>query len=133
MELSAGVVTTSFDSSLGFRHGPKFSINPEALVVQFFSSDEYTRLYDLDLYNELRQDGQAMGLVALTEQALDGEQVFELGHTGFNQEWLCFPYIIFAQMLAFEKSLQLGFGPDNPCPSGEVNRVVQGVIIHQYQ
>ncbi|SON51181.1 SIS domain-containing protein [Vibrio tapetis] len=133
LELSAGVVTTSFDSSLGFRHGPKFSINPEALVVQFFSSDEYTRLYDLDLYHELRQDGQAMGLVALTEQALDGEHVFELGHTGLDQEWLCFPYIIFAQMLAFEKSLQLGFGPDNPCPSGEVNRVVQGVTIHQYQ
>ncbi|MDN3679628.1 SIS domain-containing protein [Vibrio tapetis subsp. quintayensis] len=133
LELSAGAVTTCFDSSLGFRHGPKFFINSEALVIQLFSSDDYTRQYDTDLYNELRQDGQAMGLVALTEQPLDGENVLELGHTNLDQEWLCFPYIIFAQMLAFEKSLQLGLGPDNPCPSGEVNRVVQGVTIHQYQ
>jgi tagatose-6-phosphate ketose/aldose isomerase len=34
--------------------------------------------------------------------------------------------------LAFEKSLQLGLGPDNPCPTGEVNRVVQGVTIYPF-
>lgn len=30
------------------------------------------------------------------------------------------------------KSLQLGLTPDNPCPSGEVNRVVQGVTIYPF-
>jgi tagatose-6-phosphate ketose/aldose isomerase len=35
-------------------------------------------------------------------------------------------------MLAFESSLALGLTPDNPCPTGEVNRVVKGVTIYRY-
>ncbi|ASG03044.1 SIS domain-containing protein [Vibrio anguillarum] len=130
LELSAGKVMTTFDSSLGFRHGPKFSINDNALVIQLFSSDEYTRQYDLDLFNEIRRDKQTLAHIAMSESALNEEDVFELGQLGFGDQWLCFPYVLFCQILAFEKSLQLGFGPDNPCPTGEVNRVVQGVTIY---
>lgn len=130
LELSAGKVMTAFDSSLGFRHGPKFTINDKALVIQLLSSDSYTRQYDMDLFNEIRRDKQALSHVAITEIALNEENVFELGQLGLGDQWLCFPYILFCQMLAFEKSLQLGFGPDNPCPTGEVNRVVQGVTIY---
>lgn len=133
LELSAGKVMTSFDSSLGFRHGPKFSINDKALVIQLLSSDPYTRRYDLDLFNEIRGDQQTLSHIAITEAPLNQEGVFELGQLGLGDPWLCFPYILFCQMLAFEKSLQLGFGPDNPCPTGEVNRVVQGVVIHQFE
>lgn len=132
LELSAGKVMTAFDSSLGFRHGPKFTINDKALVVQLLSSDDYTRQYDLDLLREIRRDNQALRHVALTEKPLSEEHVFELGQLGLGDRWLCFPYILFCQMLAFEKSLQLGFGPDNPCPTGEVNRVVQGVTIYPF-
>ena len=32
-------------------------------------------------------------------------------------------YILFAQTLAVLKSLSLDITPDNPCPTGEVNRV----------
>ncbi|ANS85039.1 D-galactosamine-6-phosphate deaminase AgaS [Vibrio scophthalmi] len=130
LELSAGKVMTTFDSSLGFRHGPKFSINDKALVIQLFSSDEYTRQYDLDLFNEIRRDQQALAHIAISESALNEEHVFELGQLGLGDQWLCFPYVLFCQILAFEKSLQLGYGPDNPCPTGEVNRVVQGVTIY---
>lgn len=132
LELSAGKVMTAFDSSLGFRHGPKFTINDKALVIQLLSSEGYTRQYDIDLFNEIRRDKQALAHVALSEIALNEEDVFELGHLGLSEQWLCFPYILFCQMLAFEKSLQLGFGPDNPCPTGEVNRVVQGVTIYPF-
>ncbi|MCG6284938.1 SIS domain-containing protein, partial [Vibrio vulnificus] len=132
LELSAGKVMTAFDSSLGFRHGPKFTINDKALVVQLLSSDDYTRQYDLDLLREIRRDNQALRHVALTEKPLSEEHVFELGQLGLGDRWLCFPYILFCQMLAFEKSLQLCFGPDNPCPTGEVNRVVQGVTIYPF-
>ena len=38
--------------------------------------------------------------------------------------------LIFLQLLSFEKSYALGMTTDNPCPNGEVNRVVQGIIIH---
>ncbi len=133
LELSAGKVMASFESSLGFRHGPKFTINEQTLVIQLLSSDPYTRQYDMDLYNEISKDGQVLSLVALTEQAFDGDATIEIGRTGLDEVWLNFPFIIFAQMLAFEKSIQLGLGPDNPCPTGEVNRVVQGVIIHPYK
>ena len=34
--------------------------------------------------------------------------------------------------LAVMKSLSMGITPDNPCPTGEVNRVVKGVILYPY-
>ncbi len=132
LELSAGKVMTTFDSSLGFRHGPKFSINEQALVIQLLSSDSYTRQYDLDLFHEIRRDNQTLAHVAISEFAMSEDDVFELGQLGLGDQWLCFPFILFCQMLAFEKSLQLGLGPDNPCPTGEVNRVVQGVTIYPF-
>ncbi|KJG38145.1 tagatose-6-phosphate ketose isomerase [Photobacterium angustum] len=132
LELSAGQVMTAYDSSLGFRHGPKFTIDQSALVIQLLSSEAYTRQYDMDLFNEIRRDKQALAHIAISEQPLNEEAVFELGQLDLGDQWLCFPYIIFCQMLAFEKSIQLGLGPDNPCPTGEVNRVVQGVTIYPY-
>ena len=39
---------------------------------------------------------------------------------------------LFAQTLAVMKSLSLGITPDNPCPTGEVNRVVKGVTLYPY-
>ena len=41
-------------------------------------------------------------------------------------------FILFAQTLAVMKSLSLGITPDNPCPTGEVNRVVKGVTLYPY-
>ena len=132
LELSAGKVMTTSASSLGFRHGPKFAINDKALVIQFISSKAYTRQYDLDLFNELNRDGLACKVIGLTKFSGDNLDLLEVGEVGGDEIWLSFPYILFSQMLSFEKSLALGFGPDNPCPSGEVNRVVQGVTIYGY-
>ena len=47
-----------------------------------------------------------------------------------NEALLPLQQIIFGQILSFLKSKELGITPDNPCPTGEVNRVVQGVILH---
>ncbi|MBV7298231.1 SIS domain-containing protein [Enterovibrio paralichthyis] len=134
LELSAGRVVTGFESSLGFRHGPKFMINPETLVIQFFSTDSYTRQYDRDMYSEIRANGKTLSHIALTavdEGDIDGEFI-SVADAKLDDVWLTFPYIVFAQMLAMTKSLQLGLTPDNPCPSGEVNRVVQGVTIYPF-
>lgn len=132
LELSAGKVMTLFDSSLGFRHGPKFSICTKALVLQLISNNDYTRQYDVDLLREIRSDGQALNHIAITDKGLQEQDVFSLGGLGLSEAWLCFPFIVFCQILAFEKSLQLGLTPDNPCPTGEVNRVVQGVTIYPF-
>ena len=42
-------------------------------------------------------------------------------------------YILFAQSLAVFKSLSMNLTPDNPCPTGEVNRVVKGVTLYKYE
>ncbi len=44
---------------------------------------------------------------------------------------LALPYVMVAQTLALLCSLWLGVTPDNPCPTGEVNRVVRGVTIYE--
>jgi tagatose-6-phosphate ketose/aldose isomerase len=49
-----------------------------------------------------------------------------------DNAYLGFNYIVAAQMLALYKSLSYNITPDNPCPTGEVNRVVKGVILHPY-
>ncbi|WP_445375582.1 AgaS family sugar isomerase [Photorhabdus tasmaniensis] len=129
LELTAGYIATRYDSSMGVRHGPKFMIERDTLVVMMLSADKYRRRYDLDLWHELNHDGLARQVVALS--GTPGE-----GFTAINSEqddiWLLFPYLMFLQMLAFETSLALGIEPDNPCPTGEVNRVVKGVEIYPY-
>ena len=49
-----------------------------------------------------------------------------------NNAELGLAYITFAQTLSTLKSLSMGITPDNPCPSGEVNRVVKGVTLYNY-
>jgi tagatose-6-phosphate ketose/aldose isomerase len=38
--------------------------------------------------------------------------------------------IIAPQLLGYHLSLMKSLNPDNPSPSGVINRVVQGVVIH---
>lgn len=38
--------------------------------------------------------------------------------------------LVFSQLLSMEKSLEKGYATDNPCPRGDVNRVVQGIVIY---
>ncbi|WP_108648943.1 SIS domain-containing protein [Dongshaea marina] len=132
LELSAGQVMTRHDSTLGFRHGPKFALGSDGVAILFASADQQTRRYDRDLFSELHDDDLAMQVIALCGADPLGSHCLSLECPQLRDGWLIFPYILFAQMLAFEKSLALGLTPDNPCPTGEVNRVVQGVTIYPY-
>jgi tagatose-6-phosphate ketose/aldose isomerase len=135
LELSNGGVVAIGDTPLGFRHGPKTFVDPDSLVVVFLSNDPYTRLYDLDLLAEIRRDGRARRVIALSGRpdAIFGEKdVVVSGGEKAGDAELAFPYVAFAQMLAFHTSLKLGLTPDNPNPEGLVNRVVKGVTIHPY-
>ena len=131
LELTAGKITTRFDSSLGLRHGPKFMVDGSALVVCLLSNDAYIRQYDIDLLNEIRRDGLAKQVMSLSGLACTEPHSL---HVNSQQDdiWLLFPYLVFAQMLATECSLALALTPDNPCPTGEVNRVVKGVTIYPF-
>jgi tagatose-6-phosphate ketose/aldose isomerase len=136
LELTAGRVTTWFDSPLGFRHGPKAVINDRTLVVVLASGDAYTRRYDDDIIAELGPALAPGGLVVVTADgspnAGSGARAWALpdlqdGDDATRAAVLALP----AQILALEFSLALGAAPDNPFPAGEVTRVVEGVHIHQ--
>ncbi|GGD69698.1 SIS domain-containing protein [Lacimicrobium alkaliphilum] len=123
LELTAGKKTSYFETPLGFRHGPKSLVNPLTSVLIFPSLNTYTRAYDDDLLAELQADGIAQTVVSV--------DLLKFGIDESTPDVLAgLPYIVFAQILSFFQSLKLGLSPDNPCPTGEVNRVVQGVKIH---
>jgi len=135
LELTNGALVTMFDSPLGFRHGPKTIVNGRTLVVVFFSNNAYTRSYDLDLLGELRRDDDAARVIAITAQDGAGlarsDELSVLGLETADDAELLFPYIVAPQIFAFFQSLRLGLAPDKPNTSGTVNRVVQGVRIHE--
>ena len=129
LELTAGQVVSLYDTPLGFRHGPKSVVDQSTLIVHLYSSNPYTHQYDQDLYAELQKDAQTKLLVELSLNSLIQEQQES---ARMDDIWLSLPCIVYCQILAFYNALALGIGADNPCPSGEVNRVVQGVNIHRY-
>ena len=135
LELTNGGRVTMFDSPLGFRHGPKTIVNNKTLIVVFFSNNAYTRGYDGDLLDELRRDNDAARVIAITAQDGAGvdaaDTVRVRGLETADDTDLLFPYIICPQIFAFYESLRHNLTPDKPNASGTVNRVVQGVRIHE--
>ncbi|HYP93153.1 MAG TPA: SIS domain-containing protein [Mycobacterium sp.] len=133
LELTAGEVVTYFDSPLGFRHGPKSVLDGDTLVVVYVSTDPYTRRYDLDIIAEIRgQLGEDAVTVISTEPipAELGPAVVIPGLEGIDDALVALVYLVYAQYLALFTSLECAKTPDNPFPSGEVSRVVQGVTIY---
>ncbi len=139
LELTAGRVSTMYDSPLGFRHGPKSIINDTTLTVVYLSDDAYMRQYEIDLIKEMgpqRKKNRIAVVMNTPCEGLDGlcdyQLVMDCGQAVENV-LLGFEFITFAQTLAVLKSLSLGITPDNPCPTGEVNRVVKGVTLYPYK
>lgn len=139
LELTSGKVNASYDTPLGFRHGPKSVVDDETVSVIYISNDEYTRQYDLDLAKEMLAHKKNDKVVIIGDNIEEdilnkADYVFNvenINYTVENEVLLPLQQIIFGQMLSFLKSVNLGITPDNPCPTGEVNRVVQGVILHE--
>jgi tagatose-6-phosphate ketose/aldose isomerase len=136
LEMTDGACAAISDSPLGFRHGPKTFIAPDTLVFVMLSSDPYTRRYDLDLLHELRSEGRAARIVALTPPARDaaaeGDCVTIEDASLPGDANLSIPYLVCAQLYALHRSLFLGNSPDQPSKSQTVSRVVRGVTIHPY-
>jgi tagatose-6-phosphate ketose/aldose isomerase len=136
LELTAGRAVAMGDSPLAFRHGPKSVLDDSTLVVVYLSNDPYTRAYDLDLLAELRRSRGAEHVLAVT--ADHGDEVSESSAwvlpaaAELQDAALALPAVLCAQLLALHSSMALGLTADNPFPSGEVNRVVQGVQIHAF-
>lgn len=138
LELTNGQIMTNFDTPLGFRHGPKSLVKEKTMMVMFMSNHEETHKYEMDLLRELRNDNEENLIVAIgcdykEEVALLASYYFDLKayrNIDVQDMYAMFNYLTIIQLYSVMKSQSLGLDPDNPCPSGEVNRVVQGVIIH---
>lgn len=135
LELTAGQMTTMYDSSMGFRHGPKSYVNDKTIVFCFVHNDNYTRKYDVDILEEIYQDKIAVKTVAISQANTlnySGE-TFELIGELLPDGYLTLAMITFAQTISLLCSIKVNNTPDTPSKSGTVNRVVKGVILHDYE
>ncbi|WP_424349871.1 SIS domain-containing protein [Latilactobacillus sp. 5-91] len=137
LELTAGKLTTMFDSSMGFRHGPKSFVNEKTLVFVFVNNQPYTRQYDVDILEEINGDQIAAKTLAIDvqgKQNFSGDRfTFENGCAHLPEGYLALADVMFAQTVSLLSSIKVGNTPDTPSPSGTVNRVVKGVTIHDYE
>ncbi|MEX2784608.1 SIS domain-containing protein [Streptococcus sp. H49] len=135
LELTAGKIATIFDSSMGFRHGPKAFVDEKTLVIGFVNNDPYVRQYDLDVLEEVYSDQIAVKTLAV-EQSVDSQ--FSADTFSFvpaellPDAYLALPMIVLAQTIALLSSVKVNNSPDTPSATGQVNRVVKGVTIHEF-
>lgn len=145
LEMTAGAIPTMAETSLGFRHGPKSLVSDKTAVVIFASSDAYTQQYDRDMAMEIAEDGKAETVLVIGTDAFFtrypelanhprvSAERFDAALDKHNDASLAVLHVNYGQLIGLKASLNLGISPDNPSPDGLVNRVVQGVTIHEYK
>jgi tagatose-6-phosphate ketose/aldose isomerase len=135
IELTAGRITSWYDTPMGFRHGPKSMLNENTVILYFVSSSEYTRKYDIDMLKELSQSIRYK-LAAVSDKYYEEVRrysdayLYNSSDTMLGEEFDPYICILSAQIFAIFASMSSGLTPDNPFPNGEVNRVVKGVTIY---
>lgn len=133
LELTAGRVLALANTPLGFRHGPKSTLDGDTLVVVLRSAETVARRYEQDLLDELRRDGIAGRVLSVgPARGDDADGDLSLDAPALPDPWLTPLWLSMAQRYALLRSAALGLTPDNPFPDGTVNRVVQGVIVHRH-
>jgi fructoselysine-6-P-deglycase FrlB-like protein len=126
LELTRGYVPTTWDSTLGFRHGPKAIMDENTRVYVLVSGDPHTRRYDLDAVNEIRQQFGASSVATLG----DGQDMdVDIPLIG-NDAWTSVLYVVAIQVQAIAWSDRLSINVDNPFTEGNLSRVVTGVSLY---
>jgi tagatose-6-phosphate ketose/aldose isomerase len=133
-ELSGGRIIAKAEDTLGFRHGFMAAVDSGSLIVLHLSGDEYRRRYEIDLLVELQAKGLGKKTVVVADRATGAPGVaLEYGVVAAVTDAFRAPLAMLpGQLLGLFASLRLGLRPDNPSPSGVINRVVQGVRSHPY-
>ena len=125
MELSAGGIPALWDSTLGFRHGPKSFVTDATSITVFTSPHAPTHNYDTDLAKELRQQ-------------FPGSKVETIGPAGdieiempFGTAWAAPLCVAAAQVRGVIWAQDLGLNVDDPfAGQGTLSRVVSGVKLY---
>jgi fructoselysine-6-P-deglycase FrlB-like protein len=129
LELSAGRIPTSWDSALGFRHGPKAVVNKTTRIHVMVSNDSYTRRYDVDAANEIRTQFGSHAVVTFGSESQGVD--FHVPFVG-NEAWTSVLFVLAAQIQAIVWSDMLRLNVDNPFSTRTLTRVVQGVPLYPF-
>lgn len=125
MELTAGQVPALWDSTLGFRHGPKSFVRDATDIVVLTHPDPHAARYDADLVAELRVQFPASRVTALGPE---GDLPLPMPD---GAAWGAPLAVLFAQCLAVAWADSLGLNVDDPFGGqGTLSRVVSGVTLH---
>ena len=135
-ELSDGKVNCTYDSFLGFRHGPRAIVDEFTLITYLISFSDSVKRYELDLIKSV--NGSSTGAKSVGIGFDYGAEGLDIDFTikfpdsipSIPKEFLFVLYVLPAQIVGFYKSLNLGLEPDAPSKGGSISRVVQGVTIY---
>ena len=124
-ELSAGQIPALWDSTLGFRHGPKSFVRGKTDIYVFASENPHTARYDADLAHELRSQFPDSIITTVGPQ---GDIACPTAGPAVTLP------IVLAQILAATWSHRLGLPVDDPFAGlGTLTRVVAGVQLYPVQ
>lgn len=123
MELAAGQVPALWDSTLGFRHGPKSFVLPGTRIVLFGSVEPHAARYEEDLADELGAQFPDCPLMCVPPaDGLPG---------AVPDLWSAVLCVALAQVLGVVWSARLGLNVDDPFAGrGTLSRVVSGVKLY---
>ena len=126
MELSAGQIPALWDSTLGFRHGPKSFVRGDTAVTLFTSAETPASAYESDLAAELRQQFPD---ARITTVGPGGDIALDHPH---GPLWAAPLAIATAQVDGVRWSQALGLNVDDPfAGQGTLSRVVSGVTLYE--
>lgn len=126
MELTAGQVPALWDSTLGFRHGPKSFVRGDTAIYVFVSGDGHASKYDRDLAEEL-----AAQFPEATVTTIGPDCDIALP-THAADLWAAPLAVAFSQILGVMWSAKLGLNVDDPFTGqGTLSRVVSGVRLYE--
>lgn len=130
LELTAGRVVTSWDSTLGFRHGPKAVVDNQTAIYIFLSSDPLTRKYDQDVATEIREQ-YPTNHVTTIGQSFSQADTPDIGlETGLEDIWNTPIAVLVAQRLSVAWSKSLDLNVDDPFAGRNLTRVVSNVRLY---
>ena len=130
LELTAGGVVTGWDSTLGFRHGPKAVVNDDTAVFVYLSGDRLTRRYDEDVVSEIRAQFPQSNVVSIGGN-LPQCRPADIAVDGHDEDvWNAALFVLVAQKLAVAWSKELGLNVDNPFARGTLTRIVSNVRLY---
>lgn len=137
LEMTAGRFPVMAETYLALRHGPMSFVRSNTLVICLLANDSRSRSYEEDLIRELRTKnlGHLVGVSQVGNRETGGSKLFDEvvpALLSYADDDVRTPFeILGPQLLGYHLSLRVGLNPDSPSPGGVINRVAQGIRIHE--